>query len=128
MEVVEHEQGILQALGGHGAHLGVVQQVDQGLDVVAAQHGAQQLGGLLPGDQATGLLALGDPGQELGLDLGGVVHAGRHAVGEQIDENTLLARRRIHQQGDQFAGLLGGKGQGRDTERRALGDMLAIGL
>ena len=32
------------------------------------------------------LLALGHLGQEFGLDLGGVVHAGRNPVGEQVEE------------------------------------------
>jgi hypothetical protein len=42
---VEHQQGLLQRLGGDGADFGIVQQFDQRLDVVAAEHGAEQFGG-----------------------------------------------------------------------------------
>jgi hypothetical protein len=44
---VEHQQGVLQRLGGLPADLGVVEQFDQRMHVVAAQHGAEQFGGAL---------------------------------------------------------------------------------
>lgn len=47
VEGVEHQQGVLQLFGGGVGQFGVVQQLDQGGDVVAALHGAQQLGGTL---------------------------------------------------------------------------------
>jgi hypothetical protein len=43
---------------------GVVQQLDQRLDVVAADHGAEQLGGLGLGDQADLDVAMRHGGQE----------------------------------------------------------------
>jgi hypothetical protein len=76
-----------------GAAFGVAQQVDHRLDVVAAQHGAQQLGGLDLGDQAAGEFALGNLGQELGLHLGGVVNAGGNAVGQQLHQEGLFTGR-----------------------------------
>ncbi len=69
---------------------------------------------------------LRDLRQELGLDLGGVVHAGRHAVRDQVDEEGFLARGRVLQQLDQLGGLLRGQGQRRNAERGAFGDMGAI--
>ena len=92
-EGVEDQQGLLQALGGQGAHLGIVQQVDEGLHVEAAEHGAQQLRGLLARDQGDLLGALGHAGQEGGLHPGGVIHAGGHAVDEEVQEESLLRRR-----------------------------------
>ena len=41
MEKVEHEQGLFQGLCRQRCHLGVVEQIDQGFDVVATHHGAQ---------------------------------------------------------------------------------------
>jgi hypothetical protein len=78
--------------------------------------------------EGAGFLALGDFRQEGGLDLGGVIHAGRYAVGDEVDQEGLFALGRILQQGDQFFGLLGGEGQRRDAEGGALGDMLAVGF
>ena len=52
VEEVEHQQGLLQAFGGDAGDLGVVQQFDQRVHVVAADHGAQQFGRLGLADQA----------------------------------------------------------------------------
>ena len=79
-------------------------------------------------NQRAGLLALGDLGQEGGLDLGGVVDTRRDAVRQQIDQELLLARRGRLQQADQFLGLLGRQRQGRNAECGTLSDMLAIGF
>jgi hypothetical protein len=132
VEVVEHQQRALQALGGDGADRGVVEQVDQRLDVVAAEHGAEEFGGLLARNERAGFLALGDFRQEGGLDLGGVIHAGRHAVGEEVDQEGLFARfcqlLRVLQQIDEFPGLLGSEGQRRDAEGSALGGMGTVGF
>jgi hypothetical protein len=46
VEEVEHQQRLLQAVAATWRDFDVVQQVDQRLDVVAADHGAEQLGGL----------------------------------------------------------------------------------
>ncbi|OPZ04415.1 MAG: hypothetical protein BWZ09_01814 [Alphaproteobacteria bacterium ADurb.BinA305] len=128
VEVVEHQQGLLETLGGDRAHFGVGQQIDHRLDVEAAQHGAEQLGGLGARHQGTGFLALGDPGQELGLDLGGVIHAGGDAVGEQLDEEGLLAGGGVLEQLDEFGGLLLGERQRRDAEGGTFGDMGTVGF
>jgi hypothetical protein len=117
-----------ERLGGDGADHGVVEHVDQGLDVVAADHGAEQFGGLFARDQRARRLASADFRQELGLDLGRVIDAGGHAMRDQVDQRGLFALGRVLQQFDQFAGLLLGQRQGRDAEGGAFGDVLAIGF
>ena len=128
VEEVEHQQGLLQAFGGDGAAGRAGEQVDQRLDVVAAEHRAEQFGSLLAGNQRTGFFALGDLGQELSLDLGGIIDASRHAVGDQFDQGGFFAGRRVLQQGHQFGGLLLGQGQRRDTEGCTLCYVGAIGF
>jgi hypothetical protein len=81
------------AVGRDGADLGVVEQVDQRADVVAAQHGAQQLGGLGAADDHALLGAVRHGGQVAGLHLGRVVHAGRHAVRDEVQQEVGLAGR-----------------------------------
>ncbi len=97
-------------------------------DVVAAQHGAQQLRGVCARDQRALFGAVGHGRQVAGLDLGGVVDAGRNAVGEQFDQEGFFALGRVLQQFDDFAGLLGGQRQRRDAGDGALGDVGAVGL
>jgi len=128
VELVEHQQGFLQALSGHGSHGSVVEQIDQRREVVAAQHGAQQLGGLFAADECAFFRTVRHGCQVAGLDLGGIVHAGRHAVRDQIDQSCLLACRRVLQQLDQFAGLLGAQGQWRDAQCGAFGHMVTVGF
>ncbi len=128
VEEIKNQQGLLQAFGSDGAAGRAGQQVDQRLDVVTAEHGAEQFGRLLAGNQGTGFFALGNLGQELGLDLGGIVDTGRHAVGDQLDQRGFFTGGGILQQGHQFGGLLLGQGQRRDTEGCTLCYMGAIGF
>ncbi len=128
MEGVEDQQGALQTPGRHGADGRVGQQVNQRLDVVTAEHGAEQFGSYLPGDPGAGFFILGNLGQELGLDLGGVIDTGWNAKAEQLDQGRFLACRRVLQQGDQFDGLLFGEGQRGDTKGCTFGDVGAIGF
>jgi len=58
VEEIKHQQRLLEPCGGHGRHLGVVEELDQRVHVVAAHHGAQQLGGLGLADQADCELAM----------------------------------------------------------------------
>ncbi|MCD6077303.1 MAG: hypothetical protein K0R89_1241 [Ramlibacter sp.] len=67
-------------------------------------------------------------GEEARLHLGCVVHARRHAVREQIQqEGFFLGRGRLDQL-DHVGGLLGGQRQRGDAERGALGNVFNIGL
>src|SRR5690606_17971593 len=115
VEGVEHQQGVLELSGRDVGQFGVVQQLDQGGDVVAALHGAQQLDSALLADQRRGGFALGDSCQEAGLDVGGFVHARRRAVGDQVDQECFFASRRVLQQLDQRGSLLGVQGQRRQA-------------
>ncbi|KAG1373407.1 hypothetical protein G6F59_018503 [Rhizopus arrhizus] len=81
MEGVEHHQGLFQRIGGDGADFRIIQQVDQRANVVAAEHRAQQFRRLGTADQRTSFLAQRHGGQVGRLDLGGIVHAGRHTAG-----------------------------------------------
>ena len=126
VEEVEHQQGFFQGISGNATQRGVAQQVDQRLDVEAAEHGAQQLGGFFAGDQRGACFALGDSGQERGLDLGGIVNASRNTVGEQVNQRGFLALRRVLEQLDQFGGLLGVQGERGNSDFGTFCDMLTI--
>ena len=59
MKEVKHQQGLFQGLCRQRCHVGVVKQIDQRFDVVATDHGAQQLGGFSPADQSHADIAMG---------------------------------------------------------------------
>jgi hypothetical protein len=86
MEEVEHQQGFLQCSGSHGGDFGIVEQVDQRLDVVAADHGAEQFGGLGAETSAHFSVTVSHGSQERSLHLGRIIDASRHAVGDQFDQ------------------------------------------
>ena len=126
VELVEHQQRLFQRFCGRRAHFGVRQQFDQRLDVVAAQHRAEQLRGVGTRNQRAAGLALGHGGQEAGLHPGGFVHACGHTMGDQVDQGLFFASGRIGQQFDQFGGLLSRQRQRGNTERGASGHVSAI--
>ena len=86
VEGVEHQQRVLELGRCQGAEFGVVQRFDQSGDVVAAEHHAQQSDGVGAIDQRRAGFAPDDGGEEAGLDIGCGVDAGRHPVGDQIDQ------------------------------------------
>ena len=127
VEGIKHQQRVFQTFGGDGGELVVVQKLDQGMDVVAAEHGAQEFGGVFGGNQRACGAAFGNGGKKRGFDFGRIVHAGRYAVGEQIDQKLMVfAGGRVFQQFHQIGGLLGGEGQGGDAQSGALGGGLAV--
>ncbi|MNR20855.1 hypothetical protein D3C85_1377220 [compost metagenome] len=126
VEEVEYQQGLFQAFGGDGANLGVAQQVDHRLDVVTAQHGAQQFGRGFARNQRRLHAAFGDGGQERSFDLGGVVDTRRHAVSDQLDQCLFFACWRVLQQFNQFFDLFGGQRQWWNAQCGAFCDMLAV--
>ena len=81
---VEHQQRFLQRSCGHTSYFSIVEQFDQGVHVVAAHHGAEQLSGFGLGDQAHLQFTVCHSRQERGFDFGRIVHAGWHAVGQHI--------------------------------------------
>ena len=111
-ELVEHQQGFLQCIGGHAGDDFVVQQVDQRADVVAAELGAEQLGGAGKVDQRAGLAAVRHGGQVAGLDHRGFINAGRHAAGDEAQQRGVLAGGRRLQQLDRFSACLTESGSG----------------
>ena len=54
------------------------------------------------------------------------VDAGGNAVGDEVEQELFLTRRRILQQFDHVGGLLRGQRQGRNAQGGALGDVLAV--
>jgi hypothetical protein len=117
VEEVEHQQGLLEAFSG-GAGF-AVEQVDQG-DVVAAEHGAQQFGGLDLGDGHRLRPWQPWPGTS-------AFTRHRRRGGRSADPPGRPAGRRVLQF-DQSLGLLLRQGQRRDAEGGALGNMLAVGF
>ncbi|MNS78679.1 hypothetical protein D3C72_1123040 [compost metagenome] len=128
VEGIEHQQGVLELFGRDGAQFGVIQQCDQRFDVVAALHGAQQFGGVLAVDQRRLGFALGDGGEESGLDVGSFVDPWRYAVGDQVYEEGFFAGRRVFQQLDQACSLFGVQRLGHDTQGGTLFDVFAVGF
>ena len=82
VEGIEHQQGVLELFAGLLGELGIVQQLDQGGDVVAALHGAQQFDRVNFIDQRRGRFPFGNGRQEASFDVGGFVDTGRNAIGD----------------------------------------------
>ncbi|CRM17001.1 hypothetical protein [Pseudomonas sp. 25 R 14] len=95
VESIEHQQGVLELGSCNGGQFGVVQQLDQGHDVVAALHGAEQFNSAFFVDQGRRDFALGQGRQETGLDVGSFVNAWWNAVGDQVNEELFFASRGI---------------------------------
>jgi hypothetical protein len=70
--------------------------------------------------------ALGDGGQKGGLDVGGLVDAGRYSVGDQFEQEVFLALRRVFEQFDQIGGLPRVQRQRGNAHGSAFGGLLAI--
>ena len=128
MEGIEHQQRELELFGGEFAQFGIVEQLDQRLDVVTAQHGPEQFHGLVPVDQRGCGLTFGDGGEKAGFDIRGLVHARRHPVGQQIDQHLLLSGRRILQQQHQLVDLFGIQRQWWNTLCGTFLDMFTVGF
>jgi hypothetical protein len=97
------------------------------VDVIAAQHGAQEFRGLLGIDEGRAHLALGHGGKKTGLHVGSLVHARRHAMGQQFHQEVLFPYRRILEHFHQLGHLLGIEGEGGQAFLGAFFDVLAIG-
>src|SRR5690606_41077343 len=93
VERVEHQQGVLEFFTSQFGQLAVVQKVDQGSDVVAALHHAQQLDSLLLVDQRGSSFAFNDRGQERSFYVSGFVHSRRNAVFQQVNQGGFFTGR-----------------------------------
>ena len=78
------------------------------------------------GDQGGAGFALGDRRQEAGLHAGRGIHAGGNAIGEQIEQELFLTRRRVREQLDEGGDLLGVEGQRDDAFGGAFFHVLSI--
>ncbi len=128
VEGIEHQQGVLEFLGGHVGQFFIVEQLDQRRHVVAALHGAEQFGGTLAVDQRGAGFAFHDGGEEGGLHVGGLVHARRDPVHEQVLNEFFFASGRVFQQFHQFGGLHFVQRLGRNALGGALFYVFAIGF
>ena len=128
VKLVEHQQGFLQTFGSNRCAGFVVEQINEGGEVVAAQHGAQQLGGFFGAEQGAFFGAMGDGRQIAGLDLRRVVHTSGHAVGDEVHQGGFLTLGRVFQQLNEFAGLLGAQGQGGNAQGSAFCHMVTVGF
>mmetsp|Transcript_29766 Transcript_29766/g.65014 ORF Transcript_29766/g.65014 Transcript_29766/m.65014 type:complete len:625 (-) Transcript_29766:76-1950(-) len=128
VEGVEHQEAVLELLGSDGRQLGVVQGVDQGLDVVSTLHGPKELDSLLGGKERRLSRALGHRGQKASLDVRGVIHAGGDAGGQQLLDEILLTCRRGLSKLHKLSHLLRVERLRHDPLRLTLIDVLVVRL
>ena len=126
MEGVEHEEGLGETVRGGFGELGGIERGDEGLDVVAALHGTEDLDRLEGGDERGLGLALDDGGEPASLDVGRLVHARRDAVLEEVEEHGLFAGGGTLELGDELGDLLRVEGLGSDSFRCALLDVRVV--
>ena len=128
MEIVEHQQGLLQALGGDGADFRVGSRSISGLMLKPPSMVASSSVASLRDTSAFFSLPLATRVEEAGLETRGVVDAGGHAMGQQFDAETLPRPWADRAAGRQALGLLGRQRQRRNSKRGAFGDMGAVGF
>ncbi|MNV48281.1 hypothetical protein D3C71_1401790 [compost metagenome] len=98
------------------------------MHVVAAHHGAQQFCRLGLGDQSHRDVTVRHGGEKAGLHLGSVIHTRWNAVGQQIEQKSLLTGGRVLDQLDQLGDLRGFEGQWWDTQCSTFCDMISVGF
>ncbi len=126
MESVEHQQRALQAFRGNSGQGLVVEQVDQWLNVIAAQHRAQQFSCFFRRNQRAFFGAESNGGQVRCFNLGGVVNACWYTIGNQLDQVLFFTGRRILQQFDEVCRLLSRQRKRGDAKRSAFSNVLAV--
>ena len=119
---------MLEFLAGQLSQFAVIQKVNEGRDVVATLHHAQQLNSFLFIDQRRSGFAFDNGGQESGLHVGGFVHTRRNAVFQEVDQSFFLTGRRVLQQLNQSGSLLGVQGLGRNTQGFTFGNVFTVGF
>ncbi len=95
VEGVKHQQGVGEPLGGKRRQSGVIQQVDQRLNVVTTLHGAQQLNGFGGSQDGRVGFALSDGGEETGFDIGRFINTGGNTGGQQLFQKVFFASGRV---------------------------------
>ena len=128
VEGIKHQKRVFQAVCRNRRQFFVVQKLNQRMDVVTAQHGAEQFHCFFGRHQRTLHAAFGNGGQERGFHFRRIVHTRRHAVGQQFQQKLALAGRRIFQQFGQFGGLLRSQRQGGNAQGFAFGGGFTVGF
>jgi hypothetical protein len=129
VEGLEHQQRVLEFLGGELAEVVVREQADQRFDVVAAVHVAEQFHGFVAGDQRAFRVAPGDGGEESPPSRRRP--RPRPAAPDRLSNSSRNASspgRRVLQQFHQIGDLLGIQRLRWDIEFGAFGDVFTIGL
>src|SRR5690606_11393045 len=126
VEVVEHQQRVLQLFGRQGGQVGVVQQLNQRGDVVATLHHAQQLYRFLLADQGRRGFAFNDGGEEAGFNISCFIHTRRNTVFQQVNQSGFFASRWVFQQIDQSGSLFCVQRLGRNTQSSTFGNMSTV--
>ena len=113
---VVDEQGAAEARCGRFSDGGVPvgEQLDEGADVVAADHRGQQLDRLDGLDQGAAGFALGHGTQPVGLDVGRFIHARGDALGEEMQQKLFFTGGRCLEEFSQGLGFSGCQRQGGD--------------
>ena len=126
VEGVENQQDVAKLVRRGRRHFAVVEQLNERCDIVAAEHRAEQPHRRGAVDQGGFRPALGERGKKARLDVGGLVNAGRHPVGDQIEQECFFPGWRIFEQFHQVGDLGGGQRQRRDAEFGPLANVLSI--
>ena len=92
---VENQQDVAQFVRGGRGHFGIVEQFDEGRDVISPKHRAEQFHRLAAVDEGRLRLAAGDRGQKTRLHISGFVDAGRNPVGNQVEQEFFFSGRRF---------------------------------
>ena len=127
VEGVEHQQGMGKLFCSFCTQLLVVEQLHHRVDVITAEHGAEQFDGIESAQQRRFGFTFGNGSQESSLHVSGFVDTGGHTVADQVEQKLFLALRRVLQQLHQCGSLFGVQGFGNDAQFGAFGNMFAVG-
>ena len=81
IEVIEHQQRMRQCFGGNWRQFGIIQRIDQRMNVVTTLHGAQQFNGFFWSQQWGFGFAFRDSSKETSFYIGGFIDARGNTVG-----------------------------------------------
>ncbi len=111
-----NKNDMLQGLGGGRGELLVVQELDERLDVIAAEHRPEEKDRVFLRDDGRDRQAVRDFIKPLRLDLGRGIDAGRNAAPEKGQQEAGLPGRRALEEPADLGRLLGAERQGRNSE------------